>query len=315
MSSSEKFNLKWCDFQNTIQLYFSDLSQTEDFTDVTLVCEDGAQVKAHKVILSASSTFFQNLLKLNQHPHPLVYMRGMKADQLRDVVDFIYQGEVSVGQEELGAFLAIAEELKVKGVAEALSPFNVVDDNPLEMDATEDIYLKTKKIDPRKSEVYATLEEFKGKSNNKTVSSNRLGKLFRSKRSKKPKKINKVDPYLEDIYSTPVDMTEYSASDENMQNTYNLDSKTPIGNNELKELDATIYSMMEKMDRLYTCQPCGKTAKLKTDLFRHIESKHISGVIHPCSMCDKTFRTRYSLEVHMRHKVGNCQGNTSSNSI
>ena len=84
--------------------------------DVTLACEDGNQVEAHKVILAASSPFFHNPLRRNNHPHPLIYMRGMKSEDLVAIVDFLYCGEANVFQENLDSFLAIAEELQLKGL-------------------------------------------------------------------------------------------------------------------------------------------------------------------------------------------------------
>ena len=71
---------------------------------------------AHKVILAASSPFFRNLLKMNKHPHPLIYMRGVKSENLLAVVDFLYRGEANVYQENLDSFLAIAEEFQLKGL-------------------------------------------------------------------------------------------------------------------------------------------------------------------------------------------------------
>ena len=92
------------------------MREDNDFTDVTLACEDGQQVEAHKVILAASSPFFQMLLKRNKHPHPLIYMKGMKSKDLLAIVDFLYRGEANVFQENLDSFLAIAEELQLKGL-------------------------------------------------------------------------------------------------------------------------------------------------------------------------------------------------------
>ena len=77
MPNSEKFCLGWKDFQENVNTAFSSLRKDNEFTDVTLVCQDGHQVEAHKVILVASSPFFQNMLKRNKHAHPLIYMRGM----------------------------------------------------------------------------------------------------------------------------------------------------------------------------------------------------------------------------------------------
>ena len=114
MSTSEKFCLRWNDFQENVNTAFVDLRKDSDFTDVTLACEDGYQVEAHKVILSASSPFFKNLLKRNKHAHPLIYMRGMKSEDLLAIV--LYYGEANIYQDNLDTFLNIAEELKLKGL-------------------------------------------------------------------------------------------------------------------------------------------------------------------------------------------------------
>ena len=68
------------------------------------------------MILAASSPFFENLLKRNKHPHPLIYMRGVQSLDLVAIIDFLYYGEANVYQENLDTFLAIAEELKLKGL-------------------------------------------------------------------------------------------------------------------------------------------------------------------------------------------------------
>ena len=113
---SEKLCLRWDDFQENIKSAFGHLREESDFADVTLACEDGQQVEAHKVILAASSPFFQKLLGRFKHPHPLIYMRGVKSDDLLAILDFLYRGEANVFQENLDSFLAIAEELHLKGL-------------------------------------------------------------------------------------------------------------------------------------------------------------------------------------------------------
>ena len=113
---SEKLCLQWNDFQDNIKSAFQNLREDNNFTDVTLACEDGQQVEAHKVILAASSPFFQKLLCKNNHPHPLIYMRGVKSDDLVAIVDFLYLGEANVFQDDLDSLLAIAEELQLKGL-------------------------------------------------------------------------------------------------------------------------------------------------------------------------------------------------------
>ena len=113
---SEKLCLQWNDFQENIKSAIGNLREDKDFQDVTLVCEDGQQVEAHKVVLTSSSPFFQKLLGRNKHTHPLIFMRGVKFEDLLAIVDYLYCGEADVFQENLDSFLAIAEELQLKGL-------------------------------------------------------------------------------------------------------------------------------------------------------------------------------------------------------
>jgi len=114
---SEKFCLRWNDFESNISTAFRELRDDKDFFDVTLAC-NGDQIQAHKVILSACSPFFRNILRRNPHQHPLLYLKGVKYTDLQSVLNFMYHGEVNVAQEELNSFLAVAEELSVKGLTQ-----------------------------------------------------------------------------------------------------------------------------------------------------------------------------------------------------
>ena len=111
----EKLCLNWNDFQDLVKVSFGDLRIDKDLTDVTLASEDQS-IKAHKVVLSACSPFFKKLLKTHSHPQPLIYMKGTKASTLAAIIDFLYLGEANVFQEELDNFLALAEELQLKGL-------------------------------------------------------------------------------------------------------------------------------------------------------------------------------------------------------
>ena len=120
MELSDMFRLKWNDFTNNVADTFRSLRGENDFTDVTLACEDGLVLEAHKVILAASSSFFLNILKMSKHPHPLIYLKGVQMRELAAVVDFLYCGEVSVKQEELESFFALARDLGLKVLDENL---------------------------------------------------------------------------------------------------------------------------------------------------------------------------------------------------
>ena len=119
MGSSEKFCLRWNDFERNISSAFYDFKEEKDFADVTLACADG-QIESHKVILAASSPFFKRVLKKNPHSHPLIYLKGIKSSDVEAVLNYMYHGEVNVEEANLSTFLKVAEELEVKGLVQAL---------------------------------------------------------------------------------------------------------------------------------------------------------------------------------------------------
>jgi len=117
---TEQFCLRWNDFHSNITSAFAEIRDHDDFLDVTLVCE-GETVKAHKLVLSACSPLFRLMLKKNSHPQPMIFLRGIRHPDMVSILNFMYNGEVNVNQEDLQNFLAAAEELKIKGLSQTSS--------------------------------------------------------------------------------------------------------------------------------------------------------------------------------------------------
>lgn len=115
--ADQQFCLRWNNFQNNIISSFEYLRSEEDFVDVTLACE-GKSLKAHKVILSACSTYFRDLLKTTPCSHPIIVLKDVSYDDLLSLMCFVYQGVVYIGQERLTQFLKTAEFLQIKGLSE-----------------------------------------------------------------------------------------------------------------------------------------------------------------------------------------------------
>ena len=113
---SQKLCVQWNDFRENVNFTFASLRNDKDFTDVTLACEDGQLMEAHKVILASSSPFFQNILQKSKHPHPLIYLRGFQSKDFVSILDFLYSGVANVYQEDLDSFLALAEDIQLKGL-------------------------------------------------------------------------------------------------------------------------------------------------------------------------------------------------------
>ncbi|XP_012541875.1 broad-complex core protein isoforms 1/2/3/4/5 isoform X4 [Monomorium pharaonis] len=116
----QQYSLRWNDFQSSILSSVRQLRDVEDFVDVTLAC-DSCSFTAHKIVLSACSPYFRNLLKANPCPHPIVILKDVASSDMESLLRFMYHGEVHVGQEQLPAFLKTAQMLQVRGLADVNS--------------------------------------------------------------------------------------------------------------------------------------------------------------------------------------------------
>lgn len=94
---TQQFCLRWNNHQGNLVSVFDNLLASESFVDVTLACE-GNSIKAHKVVLSACSPYFEELFKNNPCQHPIVILQDVSHHDLKAVVEFMYKGEVNISQ-------------------------------------------------------------------------------------------------------------------------------------------------------------------------------------------------------------------------
>ena len=259
---SEKLCLKWNDFQENVNAAFGSLRENKEFADVTLACEDGQQIEVHKVILAASSPFFQNLLKKNKHPHPLIYMRGIKSENMVAIIDFLYCGEANVFQENLDSFLAIAEELKLKGL----------------MGQTEAV---EKKAEINKMD--KTSQQMNPKPFYKSERSSLNNEQFET--NLEPK-ITRQSPNEQMNHERRIAISNFVSGD-----LQELDEK-------VKSMMEKSQNMAPNgRERAKICKICGKEG-YGIAIRDHIEANHLEGVSLPCNGCGKDFRSRNNLRRH-----------------
>ncbi|XP_059487854.1 protein bric-a-brac 2-like isoform X48 [Neocloeon triangulifer] len=113
--ASHQYSLRWNNYVKHVSTAFEALRCDRDLVDVTLSCE-GKKIPAHKMLLSACSSYFKSLFKENPCQHPVIIFRNVAFDDLMALVDFMYKGEVNVEQEQLASFLNTAELLEVQGL-------------------------------------------------------------------------------------------------------------------------------------------------------------------------------------------------------
>jgi len=308
---SEKLCLKWNDFQENINQAFRSLRSDSDFCDVTLACEDGQQIDAHKVILAASSPFFQTLLKRNKHPHPLIYMRGVKSEDLVAIVDFLYYGQANVYQDNIDSFLAIAEEVSLKGLAGKVKSTN-------EANATNQIKAEFNHRTDGSYEQNTTSETTDAIASNDSVpeyvtitdKEELEAKVISLKKSRrKVKSINEANEtnHIKAEFNHSTDsfyeQNTTSETTDAIATNYSVPEYVTITDTE--ELEAKVKSMMEKSSNCLPnktvkadmCTVCGKEGQ-GGSIKDHIEANHLEGVSLPCNFCGKTFRSRNRLRKH-----------------
>ena len=132
--SKDEYDFISQNFEQTCPTAFRRLWTETEFSDVTLVSEDGDQISAHRVILASCSLFFKDILSGNPHPHPLICLTGIKAKILTLVLEYIYLGSCKVDKGSLLPFLTAGRDLVVEGLKEPA----IVDDGHLKMQARVD---------------------------------------------------------------------------------------------------------------------------------------------------------------------------------
>ena len=110
MIMSEKFCLKWNEYQSNWSKLLSELRNDNDFADVTLISDDKVNFSAHKILLSSCSSIFKFILTSNTNGNPLLFLGGVSSINLGYILDFIYHGEVNIYQEHLDSFLDSAQK-------------------------------------------------------------------------------------------------------------------------------------------------------------------------------------------------------------
>ncbi|RZC32207.1 bric-a-brac 1-like [Asbolus verrucosus] len=114
-SSTELYNLRWNSYVSNLINAFTNHQSQETLVDVTLSCE-GHFIKAHRLVLSACSVYFQKIFETHIGSQLLVLLNDVKFKDLELVIQFMYKGEVKVADSEMQNFLSLGKMLQVKGL-------------------------------------------------------------------------------------------------------------------------------------------------------------------------------------------------------
>lgn len=297
---------------------FKNLRSDSDFFDITLGCFDsrGRVLKAHKVILSACSPFFRNILKMSTgypHPNPFIYLRGVSYNDLHCLLDFMYHGEVRVAQEDLNSFLAIAEELQIKGLTNKSGERKIDGDvgevtkKPIctETSDSDEPPMKKEKWDGNTGEFVSDnttqAQEDYGYTNNGPDSQGQQGT-----ESMLEQVMGEGDDDNHGTGSTGTGGGETSGGEEGQIEKVIGDNTTviklPAPEGPLDEEKLVYRSIEFLLDGNAKCKMCGKTFTSGPNVRRHIRTIHLNdGQINfHCFLCNKGFTMQRYLKNHLK---------------
>ncbi len=119
MEASQQFHLKWNNHSLNTLNSFQHLLDTNTLVDVSLTASNGKTVTAHRMVLAACSEYFYRLFKDLPEKHPVIVFKDASEDIVRDLLLFMYKGEVEVQESHLNDFLKFADTLQVKGLSQS----------------------------------------------------------------------------------------------------------------------------------------------------------------------------------------------------
>jgi len=307
----DNFQLQWNQFEDNLATSFQALRNEGELYDVTLACDDD-QVEAHKMILSASSGFFKTILKRNPHAHPLLYLKGVKIQNLRSLLDFMYLGKANVAQDQVETFLKLGEELDVKGLVSNQqgedNQTRFINENITKAEHNIETRGLTKKSIQLPKEVRKEITEiitYKPEKHLDTTfdkTEPKLDETFEKTEPKLDETFEKTEPKLDETF----DQTGYKFDKTFEKTEHQLDetfSNMNVSKSDLTDSNDQAESLMERtMDddgqAVWQCSACNKVSRTRNNLKKHVEI-HITGLSFSCKFCDKVWKTRNSLNTHM----------------
>ena len=248
---ADKCSLNWPTFIDHLQLTFKDLYEEGKHYDVTLVCDDQVQFKAHKIVLRACSPVFKKIIDNNPIQHPLIYLRGIQGYEMESILQFMYLGEGKFYYERMGEFIKVAKDLEVKDISKGVEIPNKEED-VIEETAIDEEKKETEEEDEPKQTSNIKIRQRHPRNQ---ISNDALfkecpecGKLF-------PSSSNMVRHYrsIHEGVKFPCNQCDYHATDSG-----NLRKHIQYKHEGIK----------------YPCYQCDYQAIQKNHLKRHIQSKH-----------------------------------------
>ena len=278
----EKYDLNWHKYSEHLREMLHGMMKSNELTDVTLVCDDKTQFKAHKIVLSACSSVFKSIINDVPQSSSIIYLRGIQHQEMNAILEFMYLGVATFYQERMNEFLNVAKDLEIKEISKNVE-FNKEN---IKIDKPELPSIQSTRVhahysindrdmsDSSDGEIRMNESQFQKKSDGMFICDQ-----CESQFTEKIKLIQHIQSIHEGV--------RYACNQCDYQATRQYHLKTHI------------LSFHEGVR--YACNKCDFQATRQDGLKMHIKSIH-EGVKYACNQCDHQAADPSNLRKHIKNK-------------
>ena len=298
----KSYNVEATQFYENIQNY---LKQENHLYDVTLAIDDGQQIKAHKLVLSAGSLYFRDIFEKVTHPQPYIHLGGFSKYQLDAVIEFLYNGRTEVDAENWGKFESAATFLRVVGFSGDLN-------NEMETLAENDV-AKQPEFNTAYDNVDTLEESVDVDVDIQGINESLQDEIVKDIKTSKSVKSEKEEPIVTQESKSEIEknLAAIKVNNETVDSgndTEEINIKTlkeeNISEEDVSSLNYDDY--IEAVDGVFECKVCHRSSVTKRVLKSHVELHMPEALVkRVCQICGKTLRysntyRRHMLESHAR---------------
>ena len=301
----DKYNLNWHNYSDHLREMLHEMMITSELTDVTLVCDDKRQFKAHRIILSACSTVFKSIISDLPQNSSIIFLRGIQHQEMEAILKFMYVGVATFQQDRVNEFLKVANSLEVKEICKDINPIStplkptsIHTNSHLAPEQTFTNQIPIQNISYNQTHPNPILE-FDMKNGTTGLSDSKSD--IETKSESQLKTDSAENENSASNRKTINSVTLNSQLQKNVEGMFNCDQRE----SEFASNSGLIRHFKSKHQGMtYPCDRCTYRATDKGNLSRHVQSIH-EGVTYDCNLCKYQTSLQQHLKTHiLRRHVG-----------
>ena len=318
--NQEKYNLNWRTYSDHLREMLHEMMKSNELTDVTLVCDDNTQFKAHKIVLSACSSVFKSIINNLPQSSSVIYLRGIQHQEMESILEFMYLGVATFYQDRMDEFLKAAKNLEIKAISKDREfDEQTVEGNKSDLnDKANDTELLPMEL-PKSAnaENYSSSRQMKTDNNGSQIHESEFFDCGQCESQfANPKSLNVHIQSKHEGVKYACNHCEHQATTKGNLKSHIQRKHIGLGlmlfcnqcNQQYCDVSTLRRHIRSKHEDVkYACNTCEYQANRQEVLKIHIQSQH-EGVKYPCNQCQYQATRKYSLKIHIQsqHKGFKC---------